>query len=88
MSLAKYGVPEADLIEALILVRNLRAIAIEKGINPVATRAALKFAMAVDDYMSQGKVSRELDRDLDKLAKAWLQLQIRRSQRSQDFEPK
>lgn len=51
------GIPEADLKRALILVRNLRAMALSEGLDPRATRIALVFANKVDLHFAGKRLS-------------------------------
>jgi hypothetical protein len=52
-------VPERDIVEALKLVKELREKVIYKGIHPVATRIALKYALMVDDEASKSQLTPE-----------------------------
>jgi len=58
------GIPEKDLARALTLVRNLRAEAINLGLDPRATRIALIYANLVDYHFARQHLSLE---DLAKL---------------------
>ncbi len=61
---------EKHLMAALILVRNLRLQAVMQGIDPRALRAALKYALIVDDYvMKEHGLTQEEDRKLTETAK-------------------
>lgn len=42
------GIKEPQIKQALLLIRNLRAEALKRGIHPAITRAALKFALVAD----------------------------------------
>ena len=51
------GIPESDLIRALTLVRNLRAQAINEGLDPRATRIALIYANKCDRHFAAKRLT-------------------------------
>jgi len=51
------GIPEEDLTKAMVLVRNLRAHAINMNLDPRATRIALIFANLVDYHFARKQLS-------------------------------
>jgi len=58
---------EADLKEALLLVRDLRLKALH--LDARAVRVALKFALMVDDYFASQQLTKEEDEELTRMAK-------------------
>jgi len=57
---------EEDLKKALILVRDLRAKALQ--LDPRAVRIALKFALMIDDYLAKERITQEEDEQLTRIA--------------------
>jgi len=62
-------VSEEDIRKALLLARNLRFQAIIQNINPIATRIAIKYLLAVDTLFAKDKISQEQDKAMDTYVK-------------------
>jgi len=60
---------EEDVTQAFLIIRELRIRSISQGIDPRATRVALKYALLVDTYLcKQQGLTAEEDQQIDDMA--------------------
>ena len=69
---------EDDLEKALRLVRDMRLIAVIEGVDARALRVALKVALLIDDHVARGKISREEDDELTRIAETLFRMAVER----------
>ena len=73
------GIPERDLVRALVLVRDLRARAIAEDLDPRATRIALIYADLVDFHFAKQRLTTEQLQGLRVIAYEFYKGQVRRA---------